>query len=64
MTAGEVMQQIKQLPETEAARLFDWLFSADEDLDRLFAAFDRFPRQTNLTEEEVLNLSRARSARQ
>ena len=47
-----------------AARLLDYLFSDESELDRLLAAFDRLPRQNRLTEEEILALPRAHPAGQ
>ncbi len=63
MAAAEIIEEIRRLPEGEAARLFDYLFSDDSALDRLLTAFDRLPRKARLTEEEILALPRARSSR-
>jgi hypothetical protein len=63
MRATEVIAEIKRLPEREAAAVYDFLFSADTELDRLLAAIDRLPRQHSLTEDEILALPRARAAR-
>ena len=63
MATAEMIDEIRRLPETEAARLFDYLFSDVSELDRLLAAFDRLPRQSRLTEEEILALPRAHPAR-
>jgi hypothetical protein len=64
MATAEMIDEIRRLPEAEAARLFDYLFSDASELDRLLAAFDRLPRAARLTEEEVLALPRAHPARQ
>lgn len=63
MAAAEMIEEIRRLPAQEAARLFDWLFSDERELDGLLAAFDRLPRETRLTEEEILALPRARFVR-
>jgi hypothetical protein len=64
MATAEMIEEIRRLPESEAARLLDCLFSDEGGLDRVLAAFDRLPRQTRLTEEEILALPRAHPARQ
>ena len=64
MATAEMIEEIRRLPETEAARLLDYLFSDESELDRLLAAFDRLPRQYRLTEEEILALPRAHPAGQ
>ena len=64
MVVSDMIEQIRQLPNREAVRLYEYLFSAAGELDRLLAAFDRLPRKSRLTEKEILNLPRARSARQ
>lgn len=64
MVATDMIEQIRQLPNREAVRLYEYLFSEASELDRLLAAFDRLPRKTRLTEKEILNLPRARPARQ
>jgi hypothetical protein len=64
VAATDMIEQIRQLPNREAVRLYEYLFSEAGELDRLLAAFDRLPRKTRLTEKEILNLPRARSARQ
>jgi hypothetical protein len=64
MATDEMMEEIRRLPEAEAARLLDCLFSDESALDRVLAAFDRLPRKTGLTEGEILALPRARPARQ
>ena len=63
MQAAEVIAEIKRLPEGEAAAVYDFLFSAEAELDRLLAAIDRLPRRRSLTEDEILALPRARAAR-
>ena len=64
MVATDMIEQIRQLPNREAVRLYEYLFSEAGELDRLLAAFDRLPRKARLTEKEILNLPRARPARQ
>ncbi len=56
MATAEMIEEIRRLPEAEAARLLDHLFSDESELDRLLAAFDRLPRQQRLTEAEILAL--------
>ncbi|HEY5297757.1 MAG TPA: hypothetical protein VIK59_07515 [Verrucomicrobiae bacterium] len=63
MATSEMIEAIRRLPAAEAARLFDYLFSDASELDRLLAAFDRLPRKNRLSEEEILDLPRAHSAR-
>jgi hypothetical protein len=63
MVTSEMIESIRRLSDEEAARLYDALFSEETELDRLLTAFDRLPRKTALTEEEILALPRARSAR-
>jgi hypothetical protein len=62
MAMTEMIEEIRRLPDKEAVRLYEYLFSEEGELDRLLAAFDRLPRKTRLTEKEILNLSRARPA--
>ena len=63
MAAVEMIAEIRLMTDQEAARLFDWLFSDEDEVARLLAAFDRLPRQARLTEEEILALPRAHPAR-
>ena len=60
---SEMIEEIRRLPDQEAARLYEYLFSEESELDRLLAAFDRLPRKARLTEEEILALPRAHPAR-
>jgi hypothetical protein len=64
MSASELIQELQRLPANEAQKVYEYLFSNESELDRIFAAFDRLPRSANLSEEEILALPRARSARQ
>lgn len=64
MSASEVIQEIQRLPDEQAEQVYQYLFSTESELDRVLAAFDRLPRKNRLTEEEILALPRARSARQ
>jgi uncharacterized coiled-coil DUF342 family protein len=63
MNASEVIEEIQRLPDEQVERVYQYLFSTESELDRALAAFDRLPRNTRLTEEEILALPRARSAR-
>ena len=64
MATSDIIEKIRQLSDEEAARFYDGLFSEETEVDRLLAAFDRLPRKATLSEEEILALPRARSARQ
>ena len=64
MNANQVIEEIQRLPDEQVERVYQYLFSAENELDRALAAFDRLPRKNRLTEEEILALPRARSARQ
>jgi hypothetical protein len=59
MQTSEVIDKIKQLSNEQAEEVYEYLFSAERELDRLLAVFDRLPRKTRLTEEETLALPRA-----
>ena len=63
MSASELIEQIQRLPDDQAEQLYDYLFSTERELDRVLASFDRLPRQNRLSEDQVLALPRARSAR-
>ncbi len=63
MATTEMIEQIRQLPNKEAVRFYESLFSEPSELDRLLAAFDRLPRKARLTEKETLALPRAHPAR-
>jgi hypothetical protein len=58
MQTSEVIDKIKQLSNEQAEEVYEYLFSAERELDRLLAVFDRLPRKTRLTEEETLALAR------
>ena len=64
MVATDMIEKIRQLPNKEAVRLYEYLFYEESELDRLLAAFDRLPRKTRLTEGEILALPRARPVRE
>jgi hypothetical protein len=64
VNAAEVIDGIKRLPDEQVERVYEYLFSTESELDRALAAFDRLPRKNRLTEQEILALPRARSARQ
>jgi hypothetical protein len=59
MQTSEVIDKIKQLSNEQAEEVYEYLFSAESELDRLLAVFDRLPRKIRLTEEETLALPRA-----
>jgi hypothetical protein len=63
MQTSEVIDKIRQLSNEQAEEVFEYLFSAERELDRLLTAFDRLPRKIRLTEEETLALPRARHSR-
>jgi hypothetical protein len=63
MATADMIKEIRRLSEADAARLLDYLFSEESELDRLLAAFDRLPRKNRLAEEEILALPRAHTAR-
>ena len=56
MQTSEVIDKIRQLSNEQAEEVYQYLFSAERELDRLLAAFDRLLRKTRLTEEEILAL--------
>ena len=64
MNAAQVIEEIQRLPDAQIRRVYQYLFSAERELDRVLAAFDRLPRKNRLKEEEILALPRARSPRQ
>jgi hypothetical protein len=62
MSAAQVIEEIQRLPDEQVERVYDYLFSAESELDRALAALDHLPRKNHLTEEEILALPRARRA--
>ncbi|MGA2030409.1 MAG: hypothetical protein ABSG87_10095 [Verrucomicrobiota bacterium] len=62
MSAIQVIEEIRRLPDEQVERIYEYLFSTERELDRALAAFDQLPRKTHLTEEEILALPRARHA--
>jgi hypothetical protein len=64
VNATQVIEEIQRLPDEQIERVYQYLFSAENEVDRALAAFDRLPRKNCLTEEEILALPRARSSRQ
>jgi len=64
VNATQVIEGIQRLPDDQVERIYQYLFSADNEVDRALAAFDRLPRKSGLTEEEILALPRAHSSRQ
>ncbi|MBU6409601.1 MAG: hypothetical protein KGR98_04350 [Verrucomicrobia bacterium] len=63
MNAAQVIEEIQRLPDGQVRRVYRYLFSAERELDRALAAFDRLPRKNRLTEDQILSLPRARSSR-
>ena len=64
MSAAQVIEEIERLPNEQVERVYEYLFSTEQELDRVLAAFDRLPRKHSLTEEQILALPRARRSRQ
>jgi hypothetical protein len=64
VNATQVIEEIQRLPDEQVERVYQYLFSAENEVDRALAGFDRLPRKGGLTEEEILALPRARSSRQ
>lgn len=64
MSATQVIEEIQRLPDEQVEQVYEYLFSTERELDRALTAFDSLPRKNCLTEEEILNLSRARRALQ
>ncbi|MDQ3623270.1 MAG: hypothetical protein M3463_12385 [Verrucomicrobiota bacterium] len=60
MSAAEIIQEIKRLPDEERDQLIDWFLKAHDD--EVFSHFDRMPRKCTLTEEEILALPRRAGA--
>ena len=55
MSAKEIIEGIKKLPESERAEVAKWIFDDDETF---FAWADSLPRKVEMTEEEILSLPR------
>jgi hypothetical protein len=64
VNATQVIKEIQRLPDEQVERVYKYLFSTEHEVDRALTAFDRLPRKSCLTEEEILTLPRARSSRQ
>ena len=64
VNATQVIEEIRRLPDEQVERVYQYLLSADNEVDRALAAFDRLPRKSSLTEDDILALPRARSSRQ
>ncbi|MGH7950693.1 MAG: hypothetical protein ACREFE_02065 [Limisphaerales bacterium] len=62
MSVTQVIEEIQRLPDEQVERVYEYLFSTERELDRALTAFDHLPRKTRLTEEEILDLPRARRA--
>ncbi len=63
MNATQVIEEIQRLPDEQVERVYEYLFSTESEVDRALAAFDRLPRKSSLSEEEILALPRARPSR-
>lgn len=55
MSANEIIEEIKKLPEAERVEVVKWVFDDD---DGFFAWADSLPRKVEMTEEEILALPR------
>lgn len=55
MSATEIIEEIKKLPESERVAVVKWIFDDD---DSFFAWADSLPREVEMTEEEILALPR------
>lgn len=55
MSATQIIEEIKKLPESERAEVAKWIFDDDESF---FAWADAQPIDQTMTEEEILALSR------
>jgi hypothetical protein len=53
VNATQVIEEIQRLPDEQVERVYQYLFSTENELDRTLAAFDRLPRKNNLTVEEI-----------
>jgi hypothetical protein len=62
MSATQVIEEIQRLPDEQVERVYEYLFSTESELDRALTAFDQLPRKNRLSEEEILDLPRARRA--
>ena len=58
MQTSGVNDKIRQLSNEQAEEVYQYLFSAERELDRLPAMFDRLPRKASLTKDETLALPR------
>ena len=56
MVATQFIEEFQKMPPSERAGVLDWILSEADDA--VFASFDRLPRRSNLTEEEILILPR------
>ncbi len=62
MNATEVIEEIQRLPDEQVERVYQYLFSTERAMDRALATFDRLPRKTRRTEEQILALPRCQNA--
>ena len=51
MSATQIIEEIKKLPESERVAVVKWIFDDD---DSFFAWADSLPREVEMTEEEIL----------
>lgn len=56
MSAEQIIDEIKALPQDEKGKVVSWLM--DQDDDAFFAWADSLPLNVELTEEEILALPR------
>lgn len=56
MSATEVIEELKQMPADDRARVVDWLVEQDDDA--FFAWADSLPLNVEMTEEKILALPR------
>ena len=56
MSAAQIINELKTLPESERAEVVKWIFNNDDEA--FFAWADSLPRKVEMTEEEILALPR------
>ncbi len=56
MSAAQIINELKALPESERAEVVKWIL--DNDDDSFFAWADSLPRNVEMTEEDILALPR------
>jgi len=58
MSATQIIEEIKALPRKEKGQLMEWLTTEFDELDAFLAWCDSFPKEVEMTEEEILALPR------